>query len=536
MSQADELLDSLTKGLTEEGASSNSLPYFDGEFIIADGRAKFTNPIYVYSGDVVTIKCKDAFKVIEYRYRQTKVKTDANRILMAGVVSPEDCGVEDPATEMSFTVDFSKYDPIGPIKCNFNIVSDYITEDSVIEVLVNGDSTYEVAEPEGHIVIGNDRFVTVPDALKRIAVQFDHDVETVTFDCPRFWDDYDMSKMKIYINYKCPDETLGSYIAENITLDADNSRLMHFDWTISQNLTKVTGTIHFLVCIKKTDGEGNEGVHWNSELCSAMYVSEGLECMETLATSYPDIYTQLLERMDEYQATSEAYLAESENQANLSRSYAVGTDNEVRSGDSTDNAKYYAEQAELSEQSAATSETNAKTYMETTEQSAESAEQSADDARELVNNALELVETGALVGPPGIQGPQGEQGETGPQGEQGPTGATGSQGPIGATGETGAQGPQGEQGPTGATGSQGPTGATGETGPQGPQGIQGIQGEKGEKGDTGESGITVPVNGFFTLAVDADGNLYAYSAEDGTTPSFEYDEETGDLYIVTEVE
>ena len=34
MSQADELLDSLTKALTEEGASSNSLPYFDGEFII----------------------------------------------------------------------------------------------------------------------------------------------------------------------------------------------------------------------------------------------------------------------------------------------------------------------------------------------------------------------------------------------------------------------------------------------------------------------------------------------------------------------
>ena len=72
-------------------------------------------------------------------------------------------------------------------------------------------------------------------------------------------------------------------------------------------------------------------------------------------------------------------------------------------------------------------------------------------------------------------------------------------------------------------------------GPPGIQGPPGEKGEKGEKGDTGESGITVPVNGFFTLAVEADGNLWAYSAENGTTPEFEYDAETGNLYIVTEV-
>lgn len=48
--------------------------------------------------------------------------------------------------------------------------------------------------------------------------------------------------------------------------------------------------------------------------------------------------------------------------------------------------------------------------------------------------------------------------------------------------------------------------------------------------------ITAPSNGFFTLAVDADGNLWAYCTEEGTTPNFEYDAETGNLYFVTEVE
>lgn len=53
-------------------------------------------------------------------------------------------------------------------------------------------------------------------------------------------------------------------------------------------------------------------------------------------------------------------------------------------------------------------------------------------------------------------------------------------------------------------------------------------------GPAGESGVTTPVNGFFTLSVDSDGNLWAHSAENGTTPDFEYDSETGNLYFVTE--
>lgn len=54
-------------------------------------------------------------------------------------------------------------------------------------------------------------------------------------------------------------------------------------------------------------------------------------------------------------------------------------------------------------------------------------------------------------------------------------------------------------------------------------------------GGSGGSGITAPVNGFFTMAVDEDGNLWAYSAEDGTTPPFEYDDATGELYVVLDV-
>lgn len=146
---------------------------------------------------------------------------------------------------------------------------------------------------EGHIVIDNKRTVTVPDKLKRLAVQYDHDIETVTFDCPRYWDGIDMSEMSIYINYLRSDTYTGIYKAQNIVVDSRNSTKMHFDWTISKNVSSVVGKLVFLVCIKKADESGNEVNHWNSELCKDCYVSEGLEVDgEELKELYPDIIDQ----------------------------------------------------------------------------------------------------------------------------------------------------------------------------------------------------------------------------------------------------
>lgn len=180
---------------------------------------------------------------------------------------------------------------------------------------VNSDDDISVqladAATEEHIVIGVDRYITVPDTLKRIAVQFDHDVETVTFDCPRYWDEHDMSKMKGYINYIRKDGALGQYAFENPIPDPVDPAIMHFDWTISRNVTEVAGKLQFLVCIKKVDLDtSEETVHWNSELCTDMYISEGLECTTPVEEKYADVITHLLLRMDHVEeiTTPEALL------------------------------------------------------------------------------------------------------------------------------------------------------------------------------------------------------------------------------------
>lgn len=183
---------------------------------------------------------------------------------------------------------------------------------SKAEKLLNGLSESDISlqsanpETEPHIVIGDDRFISVPVELRRIAVQYDHDVETVTFDCPRYWDDLDMSKLSIYINYMRKDREVGLYKATDISIDAANDKIMHFNWTISHNVTEAVGSLKFLICIKKSDADGNEVNHWNSELNTEMYISEGLEVESGIFDPYPDIIAQW---EDEVQRVKDILLA-----------------------------------------------------------------------------------------------------------------------------------------------------------------------------------------------------------------------------------
>lgn len=171
----------------------------------------------------------------------------------------------------------------------------------LLDSLSEGDVMTFTANPasEGHIVIGTDRFITVPEELKRIAVQHDHNIETVTFDCPRYWDEHDLTEMAIYINYRNANAVLGAFRAENVTVDPDDSNMIHFTWTISGNVTTHKGSIVFLVCAKTVNTDtGEEVLHWNSEINKDTYVSEGLEAVATTYKSDTDLYTQLLQIVD----------------------------------------------------------------------------------------------------------------------------------------------------------------------------------------------------------------------------------------------
>lgn len=164
-----------------------------------------------------------------------------------------------------------------------NLVTDYMTM---------GDTD------DRHIIVNRDRTITVPEELRHIAVQYDHNVETVTFDCPRYWDGHDLYTMNVYINYERPDAYRDQYPVKNLRIDEDDDSIMHFEWTISKNVTLKQGNVTFIVCIKTADETGKEEVHWNSRRNNELIVDPGLECSAQVIESDPDAIEVINDRLD----------------------------------------------------------------------------------------------------------------------------------------------------------------------------------------------------------------------------------------------
>ena len=158
---------------------------------------------------------------------------------------------------------------------------------------------YMSVETNPHIVIDEDRNIILPERYKIIAAQGDHDMNTYTFDCPRFSDGRDMSKMVVYINYIRSDGETGSYPADNVSIDAQNPNLMHFDWTMLLPATFAHGVLAFLICVCRTETDGKLRNHWSTRMCREAMVSEGMEChTDTIVDLYPDVITRILERLN----------------------------------------------------------------------------------------------------------------------------------------------------------------------------------------------------------------------------------------------
>ena len=140
-------------------------------------------------------------------------------------------------------------------------------------------------EEEPHIIINPDRTIVVPEELLNIAVQYDHNIETVTIDCPRYWDDNDLSVMDLTILYTRPDGEPGEYEARNVVVEDD---IIHFDWTLEHHATGVDGNLKIQICAKLVNEDTIEEKHWSSLTNTDMYVAPGLpHCAELVINNQP---------------------------------------------------------------------------------------------------------------------------------------------------------------------------------------------------------------------------------------------------------
>lgn len=360
---------------------------------------------------------------------------------------------------------------------------------------------HSIYDSDLHFIIDPITRSITSESGKISLMQYDHNSERFTFQVPRYIEGHDMSLTDVmeihYINTDGTNkQTYNSdvYVVDDLQVSPDSEDVVIGSWLISKNATTFAGTLNFIVrfvCYSEEEIE----YQWFSNVYEKIKIVKGIYNSEVLPQEYD---------VDTLECWKRDIIAAFEKSGIYNDMLKVQEDVLASAAE--------VEQAKIDAQSA------------------------SHGANELLDRILVELEEGVYDGADGIQGPKGDKGEkgdTGAVGPMGPTGATGPQGPqglkgpAGATGATGATGPQGVQGIRGAQGTRGPEGPAGPTGPQGPQ---------GPKGEPGDTGVTAPVSGFFTLYIDDNGDLIALTNSEDTGLSFELDEETGDLYIVQEVE
>ena len=135
------------------------------------------------------------------------------------------------------------------------------------------------------LIINSDlRTIYAPNVV--VGVFSDHNVNRLTFSCPRFYKDMDLVEFDVYINYV-------NALGEGSVYRCDDVRALdyqtiEFSWLISNYVTKKEGKIKFSVCMKDYT-EDNEIAHEFNTVPVIGIVKPGLETSTVVIESQIDV-------------------------------------------------------------------------------------------------------------------------------------------------------------------------------------------------------------------------------------------------------
>lgn len=135
------------------------------------------------------------------------------------------------------------------------------------------------------------------DALITL-MQYDHNSESLRFQCPRFIDGHDMSLCnKVEVHFVNSDVAGGTskggyYTVTDLAVSSSDPSLVNFSWVVSRNSTENVGTLVFSVRFTCTTGNTIDYV-WHTMPFSYVSVDQGL--VAELDPSYQEVYLDNLE-------------------------------------------------------------------------------------------------------------------------------------------------------------------------------------------------------------------------------------------------
>lgn len=154
----------------------------------------------------------------------------------------------------------------------------------------------EITDVYCTLVSDESRQINVIERYKIIGVESDEKVERIKFKFPKVvGDNVDLSTLVLRVNYKNGNGEIDRNDTENVTTD---ETYIYFDWVLTRKVTKYKGTVNFIVCAIKANGDGTVTNEWNTTLAQSE-VLEGLEVEITPdeEETARDLLTELLGSM-----------------------------------------------------------------------------------------------------------------------------------------------------------------------------------------------------------------------------------------------
>ena len=158
---------------------------------------------------------------------------------------------------------------------------------TVNEVLQQSETT------EGSILVvdGEKQTIYVPELQKFFGSENDNKTNRKFFRCPKIvGDNADLSKMKLFINYRNANKEKDSYLIKDVAV---SDEFIAFSWLLGKKVTKYKGNVDFILCAKGEGSTDEDAPEWNTTLAQGK-VQEGLEAVEQIQEENEELIVQLL--------------------------------------------------------------------------------------------------------------------------------------------------------------------------------------------------------------------------------------------------
>jgi hypothetical protein len=135
-------------------------------------------------------------------------------------------------------------------------------------------------------------------ASKTTIMQYDHNSERFTFVLPKTIEGHEMMECnKVEVHYT-NGTNQGIYTVTDLQPDPENESKLKCSWLLSQNSTKTSGALVFLLRFSCVANDGTIEYAWNTAPYAGISVSSGLYNTDIIVEQYADVLEQWKQELE----------------------------------------------------------------------------------------------------------------------------------------------------------------------------------------------------------------------------------------------